>query len=140
MTREELDETMKQHYKALVRVAKKRCHQPEDAKDLVHAVYERACNGKEYEKVEVGLAKNWWIFKIREVGGRTSKRSKEVKQAEEAYMDLFGGDVLQDLSETEGHQVIEEYWKGLTRVQQCRMRQKFDSEGTPYLPCMKVKR
>ena len=41
-----------------------------------------------------------------------------------------------DLGETEGVEVLEEYWEGLPRYTRCRIRQQWKEEGRKWLPFM----
>lgn len=140
MTREELDSTFEQHYNYLVRTAKRKCPLQEDAMDLVHTTYTVVCARQEYQNVDLKLAKSWWTFKLREVNTGQGKERRRSRQVEEAFGQEYGQPVVQELSETDGCEVMEEYWKGLPRYQRTRIRQQWQAEGRALLPFMQVER
>jgi len=140
MTRQQLDETFTQHYNYLVRTARKKCPLPDDAMDLVHTVYATACSRNEYTNVPLHHARSWWTFKLREINTEQGKVRRKVRQVEEAFGHEYGQPVEQELSEMDGCEVMEEYWKGLPRYQRTRIRQQWQAEGRALLPFMQVER
>lgn len=71
---------------------------------------------------------------------RTKEGAGKVRQVEEAFGHEYGQPVEQELSEMDGCEVMEEYWKGLPRYQRTRIRQQWQAEGRALLPFMQVKR
>jgi len=47
---------------------------------------------------------------------------------------------VQELTEMDGQEIVEEYWKGLPRYQRTRVRQQWQQEGRTLLPFMEVKK
>ena len=108
--------------------------------DLVHTVYATACSRNEYTNVLLHHARSWWTFKLREINTEQRKVRGKVRQVEEAFGHEYGQPVEQELSEMDGCEVMEEYWKGLPRYQRTRIRQQWQAEGRALLPFMQVER
>ena len=139
MTREELDSSFEKYYTYLVNFAKRKCGQSDDAKDHVHTLYANMAKGTEYLSVEPKHIKSWWFYRLRSVLSDHKERVARAKRVERTYHETMDETVDMELSSTEEEQVVREYWEGLSRVQQCRYRQKVQREGGVLYPFMAPK-
>jgi len=138
MTAEDLETTFKQYKGKLMQYVKRRYRIRQDEEDIVMDAFVSAFAGKEYKKVPVERARTWWYYKVR---GRAStavtKAVEEMKGSLQYQQDPTTMEQWhEDLSESEGLEVLEEYWKELPRYTQCRVRQRWEEGGKEWLPFM----
>ena len=138
MTIDEMTKSFDKLQKALIKHARNRYRIEQDPEDIVYSAYLSALNGKEYEKVPVGRARTWWYYKVRgKASTSVTKAAEDTKGALRYQNDPTITEQWHlDLGETEGVEVLEEYWEGLPRYTRCRIRQQWKEEGRKWLPFM----
>lgn len=139
MTLEELNHSFERYYPYLVNFAKKKCGNVDDAMDHVHTLYSKMAQGKEYHKVQPKYIKSWWFYRLRSVLHDYKTSEARTKRVEQQYHKGLNETVDMEMTPTEEEQVVREYWNGLSRVQQCRYRQKVQQEGGVLYPFMAPK-
>jgi len=141
MTIDEMTKSFDKLQKALIKHARNRYRIEQDPEDIVYSAYLSALNGKEYEKVPLGMARTWWYYKVSAKANVHIKDS--VKEAEAFRRYQLDPTVTEteheDLSVSEGLEVLEEYWDGLPAYQRTRIRQRWQDEGREWLPFMEPK-
>ncbi len=141
MTIDEMTKSFDKLQKALIKHARNKYRIEQDPEDIVYGAYLSALNGKEYEKVPLGMARTWWYYKV---SAKASIHIKDsVKEAEAFRRYQLDPTVTEteheDLSVSEGLEVLEEYWDGLPAYQRTRIRQRWQEEGREWLPFMEPK-
>jgi len=138
MTAEQMEESFKRYKTKLMQYVKRRYHIRQDEEDIVMDAFVSAFAGKEYEKVPVGRARTWWYYKVRgKASTSVTKAAEDTKGALRYQNDPTITEQWHlDLGETEGAEVLEEYWEGLPRYTRCRIRQQWKEEGRKWLPFM----
>ena len=138
MTREDLETTFKQYKGKLIQYVKRRYRTQQDEEDIVMEAFVSAFGGREYLKVPLEQARSWWYYKVRAMASKhVTKATTDATLLRQYQVDPTVTDLWhEDLSEAEGVEVLQEYWEGLPRYTQCRMRQQWVEEGKEWLPFM----
>jgi DNA-directed RNA polymerase specialized sigma24 family protein len=141
MTVEQMTASFGKLQKALIKHVRNKYRIEQDPEDIVYSAYLSALNGKEYEKVLPEMARSWWYYKV---SAKASVHIKEAVKEAAAFrqyqLDPTKGETEhEDLSVSEGLEVLEEYWEGLPAYQRSRLRQRWLDEGREWLPFMEPK-
>ena len=138
MTTEQMEESFKRYKSKLMQYVKRRYRIRQDEEDIVMDAFVSAFAGKEYEKVPVGRARTWWYYKVRGKASVSVTRAVEEMKGSLQYQNdpTVTEQWHTDLCESEGVEVLEEYWKELPRYTRCRIRQQWKEDGKEWLPFM----
>lgn len=141
MTVDEMTKSFDKLQKALIKHARNKYRIEQDPEDIVYSAYLAALGGKEYEKVPLERAKTWWYYKVSAKASVHIKEAvKEAASFRQYQLDPTKGDTEhEDLSVSEGLDVLREYWEGLPAYQRSRLRQRWSDEGREWLPFMQPK-
>lgn len=138
MTEHELKETFCDCRQALRNFVRRRYKILQDVDDLLQDAYVSALSGKEYTKVPVGMARKWWYFKVsRKAFDHVNKSIEDTKAIKKYQNDpTVTNQFHEDLMDSDAMELLQEYWEGLTRYTQTRMRQQWQKEGREWYPFM----
>lgn len=138
MTIEEMTDAFEHHKRALTGYLRSRYKITQEAQDVLYEAYGNALKGTEYPKVDCKLAKQWWFYKVgRAAHDHIHKSVAQAKGLQNYQSDPTAtNEFHEDLHESDAMQVLQDYWDGLTRYNQTRMRQQWTKEGREWLPFM----
>ena len=109
MTIDEMTKSFDKLQKALIKHARNRYRIEQDPEDIVCNAYLSALNGKEYEKVPIGMARTWWYYKVSAKANVHIKDSVREAEAFRRYQldPTVTETEHEDLSVSEGLEVLE---------------------------------
>lgn len=142
MTAKELEDTFCKCKPSLMNFVRRRYKiLQQDAVDILQDTYVSALGGKEYEKVPLGMARKWWYYKVsRKAVDHVNRAVGEMKALQTYQQDpTTTNQFHEDLMDSDAMELLQEYWEGLTRYTQSRMRQQWAEEGREWLPFMHPK-